>query len=109
MSGGSLDYACRRIDDLAGEIEQRAETPQHRAFATHLRLVAKAAHDLEWMWSGDTSPGDEVAALNAVLRPGDTLAQAARDARVAATELATAIAALRPPASPAGADGGEGA
>ena len=36
MSGGSLDYACYKIDDIEGAIRAKARTPLHRAFADHL-------------------------------------------------------------------------
>lgn len=61
MSGGSLDCEFGRIEDLADTIERRARKPLHRAFAAHLRKVAKAAHDLEWVWSGDSSDGKKMA------------------------------------------------
>lgn len=73
MSGGSLDYAYRKVEDAAEMIEGRAETTIHRAFAVHLHKVAAALHDLEWVWSGDKSPGDEVAAIEALLNPSDVL------------------------------------
>jgi hypothetical protein len=87
MSGGSLDYASSRIEDLASAVRGRATTPLHRAFATHLDKVALAAHDLEWMLSGDTSPGDEVAAIEACLQPGAVLAQVMAEAEVVLAAL----------------------
>lgn len=35
-------------------------------FAKLLRAVAKAAHDIEWVDSGDYGPGDEVESIRAV-------------------------------------------
>jgi hypothetical protein len=67
MSGGSLNYGYERIETLAEEIERRAECALHKAFARHLFRVAQAAHDLEWVWSGDWSPGDEEAAIKACM------------------------------------------
>jgi hypothetical protein len=57
MSGGSYDYAYYRIEELAREI--RPTTPLRKAFKTLLVKVAKAAHDIEWVDSGDYGPGDE--------------------------------------------------
>jgi hypothetical protein len=87
MSGGALDYAFHGIDNLAYDVARRAETPLHRAFAAHLKKVAEAAHDLEWVWSADKSPGDEVAAIEAVLSPTAVLEQCIADAEKARDEL----------------------
>jgi hypothetical protein len=91
MSGGSLDYVYRRVDDAIEAIEARATTAQQRAFAAHLRLVSKALHDLEWVWSADKSPGDEEAAIAAVVTPAAVLAEAVAQARKAQQELTEAL------------------
>lgn len=71
MSGGSYDYAFGSIEDLAMRVRQRAGTDSRRlAFAALLGVVAKAAHDLEWVDSGDKSPGDEYAAIDRALAFG---------------------------------------
>lgn len=67
MSGGSLDYVCYKVSQAADDVEVRAENDLHRAFAVHLRKVAKALHDLEWVWSSDYGEGDEVDAIMDVL------------------------------------------
>lgn len=67
MSGGSLQYACYKVAQIADDIDSRAENDLHRAFAEHLRKVSKALHDLEWVWSCDYGEGDEVEAIRAVL------------------------------------------
>jgi len=67
MSGGSLDYVWIKVEDAADEVNSRAENDLHLQFAAHLRSVADALHDLEWVWSGDYGPGDEVAAIKKVL------------------------------------------
>lgn len=68
MSGGSYDYAYRRIEEMAHEVECRhPHSPLHIAFAAHLRAVAAAMHDLERVDSCDSSEGAEVAAMTAVL------------------------------------------
>ncbi len=71
MSGGSYEYAYSKIDDLADSIKAResALTPLRRAFVEHLHLVSEAAHDIEWVDSGDCGPGDEDKAILAVLGP----------------------------------------
>jgi len=95
MSGGSLDYAQYKVDDIAEAVARRAETPLHRAFAAHLLLVGQALHDLEWVWSGDKSCGDEVAAIQAVIGPNAELKQAVADAEKALSELQQAILAAK--------------
>jgi hypothetical protein len=65
MSGGSYGYAYSKLEDLAGWIATM--TPLRRAFKTHLRRVAKACHDIEWVDSGDCEPGDEDDAIRACI------------------------------------------
>lgn len=67
MSGGSMNYLYSSLE-YAGFT---ADTPERRAFAAHLKLVAKALHDIEWVDSGDFGPGDENAAIRVCL--GDAL------------------------------------
>ena len=65
MSGGSYDYIYSRIEQFAGEL--RVDTLERRLFRDLLYRVAKAAHDIEWVDSGDCSPGDEDKAIIACL------------------------------------------
>jgi hypothetical protein len=92
MSGGSYDYAYSRIDDLANEIAPT--TAIRRAFKTHLRKVAKACHDIEWVDSGDCGKGDEDAAIMACLGkdgPSLVLAEVVEAAKLVSKELTEAI------------------
>lgn len=83
MSGGSYDYFCFKVENIA---EQIGGTPQRDAFAAHLKKVAKALHDIEWVDSCDYGKGDENAAILDVIGPGAVIdaavsrAEAARDA-----------------------------
>lgn len=79
MSGGSLDYVCFKVDDAADTISRRADGPLHKAFAAHLVKVAKALHDIELNFSGDTGPGDDHAAILACIS-ADDVRQSAIDA-----------------------------
>ena len=56
MSGGSYDYAYCKIQDLAQDI--RPTTPLRKAFKKRLKLVSDACREIEWVDSGDSSPGD---------------------------------------------------
>ena len=70
MSGGSMNYLYSKIEY---EASFREDTPERRAFAKHLKLVAKALHDIEWVDSGDYGPGDDTEAIRACLNTGATL------------------------------------
>jgi len=92
MSGGSYDYVYGKIEDLAGEIS--TTTPLRKAFKTHLRKVAKACHDIEWVDSSDWGPGDEDDAIRACLGkdgPALMLAEAVAEAVRVKAELDAAI------------------
>lgn len=81
MSGGSMDYLYCKLECDA---TFRETTPERRAFAKHLKLVAKALHDIEWVDSGDYGPGDDAEAIRACLSVGATLeaaVEAAHEAR----------------------------
>lgn len=66
MSGGSYDYAYAKVEDMARELEKHRD-PLRRAFAKHLFAVAKAMYDVEWVDSGDYSPGAEREAVSLVV------------------------------------------
>ena len=87
MSGGSLDYVCYRLDDAIDTIERRATTALHKAFAKHLKDVAKALHDLEWVYSGDYSEGQEVESLRKVVNKEMELKAATEQAEFALKQL----------------------
>ena len=92
MSGGSLDYVCYKLDDAIEVIERRATTVLQKAFAKHLKDVAKALHDLEWVYSGDYSDGDDVEALRKVVNKEMELEAATNDARTALKQLQDVLA-----------------
>jgi hypothetical protein len=63
------------------------DTPERRAFAQHLKLVAKALHDIEWVDSCDYGPGADSEAIRACLGGGATLAAAVESALEAHASL----------------------
>lgn len=63
MSGGSYSYFCWKVEDFADNL--RTTTPQRQAFQKLVRLVAEAAHDIEWVDSGDYGKGEEDKAIAA--------------------------------------------
>lgn len=91
MSGGSLNYVYAQVEDAAHSVAMRAQTPLHRAFAAHLMKVADALHDIEWLFSADYGPGQEVEAIRAVVTPASVLETATEHARAALSELQDAI------------------
>lgn len=66
MSGGSYDYFYSDLEDFANSIDQYGMNPKRAAFRRLLLLCAKAAHDIEWVDSGDLGDGDESEAIDKV-------------------------------------------
>ena len=64
MSGGSMDYLYSRLEYA----EFAQNTLLRKRFAEHLKLVAKALHDIEWVDSADCVPGDEDESIRACLK-----------------------------------------
>lgn len=96
MSGGSLDYVYERVERAAELVlAEGRDDLLIRAFGEHLKKVAKALHDLEWVWSGDKSPGDETAAIQAVIGKQDEMAAAWRTAHEASEKYQGAMEYLR--------------
>lgn len=95
MSGGSMNYLYSKIEY---EANFATNTPERRAFYAHLRKVAKALHDIEWVDSSDYGPGDENEAIRACLGDASVLeaaiGQAHEAAKVLRDELERAEAAL---------------
>ena len=83
MSGGSMNYLYAKLDDA----EFSQNTPERKAFATHLKLVVNALHDIEWVDSGDYGEGRENKAIRACLGAGAVLETAIETARKAIDEL----------------------
>jgi len=70
-------------------------TPERRAFAKHLKLVAKALHDIEWVDSSDYGPGDENVAIRACLNDGAVLESLIEQAKATIAALQTEINSLK--------------
>lgn len=66
MSGGSMDYLCFKVDDVASELAT-SKCPTRRAFAEHLKKVAHALHEIEWVDSADKASPDDIVAMRAAL------------------------------------------
>ena len=80
MSGGSLDYVYYRVENAASTLSGSGD-PIHRAFAKHLKLVAKALKDAEWVLSDDCEQGDDHKAILRVISPQAVLGCVVDDAK----------------------------
>ncbi len=87
MSGGSWNYLYAKVQDAADQLDG-SPTMIRRAFGKHLRLIAEALHDIEWVDSCDYGRGDEEKAIRAALGEGVTAATLSE----AADQLRQAIA-----------------
>ena len=76
MSGGSLEYLCYKIEHAIDEIHdfhyndgrKLFQSKLNKQFLTHLRKIADALHDIEWVMDCDMGEGDEIAAIKKVLK-----------------------------------------
>ena len=89
MSGGSYDYIYSKVNDIADEI--RLINPEREAFVKHLRKVAKALHDIEWVDSCDYGKEGEIEAIMKCITSKDVLEIAVEKAIKASDDLNRAI------------------
>lgn len=70
MSGGSWDYAYRKVEEVA---ERLLESPlyERQEFGRHLMEVANALHEIEWVDSGDRATPVDTEAIMKILNPID--------------------------------------
>lgn len=66
MSGGALDYAYMRVQDVIQQIP--SDTLERRTFKAHLMNVAAALKAIEWNMSGDGDDDENKLILNCVSR-----------------------------------------
>src|SRR4051812_45284972 len=66
MSGSSWDYAYKKFEEVAERLAAERD-PLRVALGRHLKLVARALHDIEWVDSCDYGVGAEAEAIRAVL------------------------------------------
>lgn len=94
MSGGSYDYSCFRVNDMAQDTRIKFGSPLRRAFGKHLELVSEAMRMVEWVDSSDYSPGDENEAIKRVLQPGAEISALVEMANEVREQLDEAISRL---------------
>ena len=83
-----MNYLYSKLEYDTNFIEN---TIERRAFAKHLKLVAKALHDIEWVDSSDYGPGDDAEAIRACLSNAVILQAAIDDAQQAIKALQAEI------------------
>ncbi len=89
MSGGSWDYLTFKVEEAADRLENE-KSPLRRAFGKHVRLVAEALYDIEWVDSGDKVSGSEREAIKAVFyddAEGRELSELLEDGRAIVEQL----------------------
>jgi len=72
MSGGSWDYVSHRIQEAAQRLCESKKS-ERRALGKHMTLIAEAMHDIEWVDSGDSGEGKEIASIMKCITPQDVL------------------------------------
>jgi hypothetical protein len=94
MSGGSWEYLCYKVQDAAQRLCE--EKCNHRkAFGIHLRKVAEALHDIEWVDSCDYGPGDDIKSMMKCIKPQDVLNASVEDATNMIARLEEIIALIK--------------
>lgn len=86
MSGGHYDYIHNRFEEF-GRAMLKCKEPHRKAFGRHLLDVAEAAHDIEWVDSGDMTEGDEKAAIMKCITKKDICDALVNDAQMMVDEL----------------------
>ncbi len=66
MSGGSWDYFCYKLTEVAEQLQQDKDALR-RAFGDHLVKCADAMHAIEWVDSGDFGRDDDREPIAAAL------------------------------------------
>ena len=82
-----MNYFYFEVDRFIESKLLDANSPRRRAFVEHLKLVSKALHDIEWVDSGDSVPGSEDEAIDAVLSTGQVLEHLVKEAEEKILEL----------------------
>ena len=67
MSGGALDYAFSKINMIANDLERCCVAPEHRALVKHLHKLGDVLYTVEWVISGDKSPGEDIEQIRKLL------------------------------------------
>ena len=66
MSGGSYNRVYLEVEEMLNNLEHVDSDPRRAAFKKLLILVAKAMHDIDFVYSFEYIPGDDHEAIDAV-------------------------------------------
>lgn len=86
MSGGHYEFVYHKFEEFARAM-LKCKEPYRKAFGRHLLDVAEAAHDIEWVDSGDMSDGDEKEAIMKCINKRDVCDALVADAQMMVDEL----------------------
>ena len=86
MSGGTFDYRDRYLGAIALIISNRAENSTQRAFGGLVADIAKALHDLDRHFAGDTFDSEPESVLR-LLSKERRIEQAVADGKAVIEEL----------------------
>ena len=78
MSGGSFNYAYRKVEEMAESLHDKQSRPDLKAFANHLDLVAKTMKAIEWWFSGDSNAEEAVKLMAQVIHPANPTIEAVK-------------------------------
>ena len=73
MSGGSYDHFYYKLEDVAVQLMRSHQPSYRRAFGELLYRCATAMKDVEWVDSGDKSPGDDKVSIMNCIFPQDVM------------------------------------
>ena len=91
MSGGSWDYVSNKFEVVADRLKSELH-PKRRVLGHLISKIAIALHDIEWVDSGDSRLGNEIAAIDAVINREDLIEEATLNAKAALQQLQEALA-----------------
>ena len=60
-----MDYLCYKVEEVADELCNE-KSPARRALGEHLKKVAHALHEIEWVDSGDKGSPSDIDAIREV-------------------------------------------
>lgn len=86
MSGGSMEYLYRKVEDASFY----ESTPQRKALRRHLNDLAKVLRCVEWNDSGDGCSNEDEK-IEALLGHSAVIAEAVKEAERAAKQLQDAL------------------
>lgn len=80
MSGGSLNYAEYKINDIIDCLKDRQRTAIYKPLIKHLEKLALVLHEIEWHLSCDTTlTDDEITEKIKTVTTGDDITTAAME------------------------------